>query len=66
MRALCNVVGIILLGVAVIYFILPANQLPTFLPGHEPELARVHVKHGVVSGIAGLVVLAVGWFLGRR
>ena len=66
MRALCNVVGIILLGVAVIYFILPANQLPTFLPGHEPELARVHVKHGVVSGIAGLVMLAVGWFLGRR
>ena len=66
MRALCNVVGIIFLGVAVIYFILPADQLPTFLPGHEPELARVHVKHGVVSGIAGLVVLAVGWFLGRR
>jgi len=50
----------------VIYFILPADQLPTFLPGHEPELARVHVKHGVVSGVAGLVVLAVGWFLGRR
>ena len=66
MRAVCNVVGIILLGVAVIYFILPADQLPTFLPGDEPVLARVHGTHGVVSGVAGLVVLAVGWFLGRR
>jgi hypothetical protein len=66
MRAVCNVVGIILLGVAVIYFILPADQLPIFLPGYEPDLARVHVKHGVVSGVAGLVVLAIGWFLARR
>jgi hypothetical protein len=29
-------------------------------------VTRVHMKHGVVAGVAGLVLLALGWFMGRR
>jgi len=36
------------------------------LPGHEAGLARVRVKHGLVAGAAGIVLFAIGWFVGRR
>jgi hypothetical protein len=29
-------------------------------------VTRVHYKHGIVSGVAGLVLLAAGVWLGRR
>jgi hypothetical protein len=29
-------------------------------------VSRIHVKHGVLAAVAGVVLLAVGWFAGRR
>jgi hypothetical protein len=29
-------------------------------------MTRVRFKHGVASGVVGVILLAVGWFLGRR
>jgi hypothetical protein len=66
MKLLLSVLGLVLIVVAVIYFVMPADQLPSFMPGHEAGVARVHMKHGVVSGVAGVVLLAAGWFMGRR
>ena len=66
MKLLLSVLGLVLIVVAVIYFVMPADQLPSFMPGHEAGVARVHMKHGVVSGAAGVVLLAAGWFMGRR
>jgi hypothetical protein len=66
MKLIATVVGIVLIIIAVVYFIVPADQLPSFMPGHEDGVARVHMKHGIVSGVAGVVVLALGWFMGRR
>jgi hypothetical protein len=43
----------------------PADSLPGFFPGHEADVARVHVKHGIVAGAAGLVLMALAWFMGR-
>ena len=66
MKLVATVLGVILLIVAVIYFVLPADQLPSFLPGHEAGVTRIHMKHGIAAGAAGIVLLAIGWFLGRR
>jgi len=29
-------------------------------------VAKVHVKHGVASGVVGLILIGAGMFLGRR
>ena len=66
MKLVLNVLGVVLLVVAAVYFLTPANQLPGFFPGHETGVARVHSKHGVVARVLGLVLLAAGTWMGRR
>jgi hypothetical protein len=66
MKLLCTVLGIALIVIAGIYFVTPADTLPSFFPGHEAGVMRVHMKHGIVAGAAGLAMLAVGWWFGRR
>jgi hypothetical protein len=66
MKLICIVLGIALLVSAGMYFLLPADALPSVFPGHETGLARMRYKHGMVSGAIGVVLLAVGWFLGRK
>jgi hypothetical protein len=66
MKPVLIVVGVILLIVAAGYLVVPADQLPGFLPGHEAGVTRVHLKHGIVSGVAGIVLIAAGIWLGRR
>ena len=66
MKLVLTVFGIVLLVVAAVYFVMPADQLPGFLPGHEAGVTRIHAKHGIVAGVAGLVLLAAGVGVGRR
>ena len=66
MKLIVLLLGTVLLIVAVVYFVTPSDQLPSFFPGHEAGVMRAHVKHGIVAGVAGLVLLAIGWFMGRR
>jgi hypothetical protein len=66
MKLVLTVLGIVLLIVAAVYFLMPADQLPGFLPGHEAGVAKIHAKHGIVAGVAGLVLLAAGVWMGRR
>ena len=66
MKLVLTVLGIVLLIVAAVYFVMPADQLPGFFPGHEAGVARIHAKHGIVAGVAGLVLLAAGVWMGRR
>lgn len=66
MKLIAYLLGIILILIAVVYFVLPADQLPGFMPGYQAGVMRVHIKHGVTSGVVGLVLLAIGWVLGRR
>jgi len=35
MRAIAYILAIICVIVAVVYFVMPAGQLPTFMPGYE-------------------------------
>jgi hypothetical protein len=66
MKLIVTLLGVILIVVAVIYFVMPADSLPGFFPGHEAGVTRMHYKHGMVSGVAGVILLAVGWWMGRR
>ncbi len=66
MKMFCTIVGIILIVIAGIYFVTPADTLPSYFPGHEAGVMRVHVKHAMVSGVAGVVFLVLGWWFGRR
>jgi hypothetical protein len=66
MKAIVTILGVIFLIIAAMYFLVPADSLPTFFPGHETGLMRIHAKHGMLSGAIGVVLLVASWFLGRR
>ena len=66
MKAAAYLLGALLVVVAIVYFTVPAESLPSFFPGHEPGMTRVRLKHGIASGVVGVALLVVGWVLGRR
>ena len=66
MKVILTSLGVVMLVIAAVFFLVPADQLPNFFPGHDASVTRVHYKHGVVSGVAGLVLLAAGVWMGRR
>lgn len=66
MKLVLTVLGLALIAVAAMYLLVPADALPSFFPGHETGLARIRMKHGLVSGAVGVVLIAIGWFMGRR
>jgi hypothetical protein len=66
MKLILTLLGVVLLVVAAVYFLVPADQLPGFFPGHEAGVTRMHYKHGIAAGILGVVLLAAGVWIGRR
>ena len=66
MKAILTVLVVVFLIVAAMYFLVPADSLPTFFPGHETGLMRIRAKHGMLSGAIGIVLLIASWFTGRR
>jgi hypothetical protein len=65
MKPILYLLGALLIVVAVVYFLIPADSLPAFMPGHEDGMARARMKHGMAAGATGLVLFALGWFMGR-
>jgi uncharacterized membrane protein len=66
MKSIATLLGVVLLIIAAVYFLVPADQLPGFFPGHEAGVARMHYKHGIVAGGFGVLMLAAGIWMGRR
>jgi hypothetical protein len=66
MKLILSLLGVVLLIVAAVYFMMPADQLPSFFPGYEAGVTHAHTKHGIVAGVVGLVLLAAGIWMGRR
>jgi hypothetical protein len=56
------VVGVLLVIVAVVYWIEPASSLPSFFPGHEAGSGHHHVKHGIAAFFVGVALLVYAWF----
>jgi hypothetical protein len=65
-KIILTVLGVVLLVVAGVYFLIPADQLPGFFPGHQAGVTTVHTKHGLAAGVVGVVLLVAGAWMGRR
>ncbi len=59
---LAVVVGIVLIVIAIVYWVEPAKSLPSFFPGHEAGSAHHHAKHGIASFCVGLACFVFAWF----
>jgi amino acid permease len=58
------VAGFVCLAAAVVYFVRPASELPSFFPGHDASLARHHTTHGIAMVVAALLCWAGAWLSG--
>jgi Na+/H+ antiporter NhaD/arsenite permease-like protein len=60
------ILGILLIVVAIIYFVEPQHSLPSFFPGHssaaDPEANHHHTKHGIAALVVALACFAFAWF----
>jgi uncharacterized membrane protein len=65
MRMLAYILAIICVIAAVVYFVMPAGQLPTFMPGYIAGSAHIHHSHAVAAAVAAVVLFVVGWYFGR-
>jgi flagellar basal body-associated protein FliL len=58
--------GVLLIVVAVIYFVQTAHSLPSFFPGHvsatDAEATHHHTKHGIAALVVALACFAFAWF----
>ena len=66
MKTIAYLLGALLIVIAAIYLLVPADSLPSFMPGHEAGLMRPRMKHGLAAGAVGIILVVVGWGLGRR
>jgi uncharacterized membrane protein HdeD (DUF308 family) len=60
------VLGVVLVIVAIVYFVEPAHSLPSFFPGHvsasSSEANHHHTKHGIAALVVALACFAFAWF----
>lgn len=66
MKLLAYLLAIICVIAAVMYFVMPAGQLPTFMPGYEAGSAHIHSKHAIIAAVVAVVLFLIGWLFGRR
>jgi len=66
MKMLAYILAIICVIAAVMYFTMPAGQLPTFMPGYLAGSDHIHKTHALAAVVAAVVLFVAGWFVGRR
>jgi hypothetical protein len=55
--------GIVLLVIAVIYWVDTAHALPSFFPGHSSTpTSHHHIKHGIAAFVVALGCFVFAWF----
>jgi len=61
---IAGVLGVVFLGLAAVYWLIPAGGLPRFLPGFEAESDHIHLTHALAALIVALALFAVAivWF----
>ena len=65
MRAVAVILGLAFAAVAIVYWVVPAGSLPSFVPGFEAGSSIHHMKHGIAAAAAAVLFLALGWYAGR-
>jgi hypothetical protein len=66
MRMLAFLLAIVCIIAAIVYFVMPAGSLPTFMPGYQAGSAHIHLKHAIIAMAGAVVLLLLGWLVGRR
>lgn len=66
MKTIIYLLAVILIILAGVYFFVPANSLPSFIPGYDATMTTVRFKHGVAAFVVAIVLLIAGRFVGRR
>jgi hypothetical protein len=56
------IIGVLLLALAILYWVDPAKSLPSFIPGHEAGSTHHHIKHGMAAFVVSLGCFAFAWF----
>lgn len=55
--------GVVLLVIAVIYWVDTAHALPAFFPGHSSApTSHHHVKHGIAALVVAIGCFIFAWF----
>lgn len=65
MRMLAYLLAIICVVAAVVYYTIPAGQLPMFMPGHIDGSSHIHTTHAIAAAVAAGVLFVIGWIVGR-
>ena len=65
MRVLAFLLAILCVIAAVMYFVMQAGSLPTFMPGYVPGSTAIHMKHAIAAAGAAVVLFLIGWLVGR-
>jgi hypothetical protein len=66
MKMIAYLLAIICVIIAVMYFVMPAGQLPSFMPGYIAGSDHIHKTHGIAAAVVAVVLFGIGWFSGRR
>jgi hypothetical protein len=54
-------IGLFFIGLAALYWLTPADNLPAFVPGYDPQSDRRHFTHGLGMLAIGLTAFALAW-----
>ena len=65
MRLVAYFLAIICVIAAIVYFTMPADKLPDFMPGHIAGSTRIHTTHALAAAVAAVVLFIMGWAVGR-
>ena len=59
-----GIIGIVFIGIALVYWLTPAGGLPNFLPGFEASSDHFHLTHALGALIIALALFAIAiiWF----
>lgn len=54
--------GLVLIGVASYYWMTPANDLASYMPGYDAGSSVIHFKHGLGAFILAALAFVFSWF----
>jgi hypothetical protein len=59
-----GIIGVVFIGISLVYWLTPAAGLPSFLPGFEQASDHFHVTHALGALIVALALFAIAiiWF----
>ncbi len=60
------VLGIVFVILAFFYWLTPAGNLPSFMPGFIAGSSAIHFKHGLAALIVAILLFIYAWFAGGK